>query len=69
MDHKPEGFEFRSRWKKRPPEEMFRLSIIIIMITTIPVMSTAARRASIGFSLLAFRAGVHPKMIPTAAEL
>ena len=44
------NFEPRSRWKKRPPEEMFRLSIIIIMITTIPVMSTAARRASIRMS-------------------
>ena len=32
--------------KKRPFELMFRLSIIIIIITTIPVMSTAARRAS-----------------------
>ena len=40
------NFEPRSRVKKRPPEEMFRLSIINIIITTMPVMSTAARRAS-----------------------
>ena len=44
------NFDRCSRWKKRPPDEMFRLSIIIIMITTIPVMSTAARRASIRMS-------------------
>ena len=36
--------------KKRPPDEMFRLSIISIISTTIPVMSTAARRASIKMS-------------------